>query len=82
MSYIPIKSDSTFKNIGIVALNVGIFARNLISPIYRVTGKFIAKPIHEFVFKNDPSPYKNNMYHRMIARRDYFYNAAKMRDEE
>lgn len=82
MPYIPTSRDSTLKNIGIVALNAGIFARNLISPIYRGVGRFIAKPIHKMIFKNDPSPYKNNMYHRMVARRDYFYNVAKKRDEE
>lgn len=70
--YIP-RQDGILKNIGRVALNAGIFTRNLVSPIYRGVGRFVAVPIHRLVVRDrDASPFRNNWYHRMVARRDYF----------
>ncbi len=70
--YIP-HQDGVLKNIGRVALNAGIFTRNLVAPIYRGVGRFVAVPIHRLVVRDrDASPFRNNWYHRMVARRDYF----------
>ena len=70
--YIP-RQDGILKNIGRGVLNVGIFARNLVAPIYRGIGRFVAQPIHRLITRGrDASPYKNNFYHRMVARREYF----------
>lgn len=70
--YIP-HQDGVLKNIGRVALNAGILTRNLVAPIYRGVGRFIAVPIHRLVVRDrDASPFRNNWYHRMVARRDYF----------
>ena len=47
--------------------------RNLVSPIYRGIGRYIAQPLHRLIINGkDASPYKNNWYHRMVARREYF----------
>ena len=81
MPYIP-KQDNLFKNIFRGALNVGIFARNVVAPVYRVIGKYVAQPIHRAIMNGrDGSPYRNNFYHRMLARRDYFADQARQEDD-
>ena len=80
MPYIP-KQEGVLKNIGRGLLNVGIFARNVVAPVYRFVGKFVAQPIHRLVTRGkDASPYRNNFYHRMVARREYFAEQARARD--
>lgn len=70
--YIP-RQQGTLKNIVRAVGNVGIFARNLVSPVYRVVGRYVAQPLHRAITRGrDASPYRNNWYHRMVARRDYF----------
>lgn len=70
--YIPVQ-PGIIRNIGRIVLNTGIFARNAVSPIYRGIGKYVAQPIHRVITRGkDASPYRNNWYHRMVARRDYF----------
>ena len=70
--YIP-RQTGVVRNIVRVVGNVGIFARNLVAPVYRGIGRFVAQPIHRLVTRGrDASPYRNNFYHRMVARRDYF----------
>ena len=82
MPYIP-KQEGVLKNIGRGILNVGIFARNVVAPVYRGIGKFIAQPIHRLVTGGkDASPYRNNFYHRMVARREYFEEQGRRRDIE
>ena len=72
MSYIA-KKPGVINNVLRVAGNVGIFARNLVSPIYRGIGKYVAQPLHRLrTGQKDASPYKNNFYHRVVARREYF----------
>ena len=81
MPYIP-RQDNFFKNVGRVVLNTAILARNIVAPVYRGIGRFVAQPIHRLVTgKRDASPYRNNAYHRMVARRDYFLEEARKRDE-
>lgn len=80
MPYIP-KQKGVVRNIGRAAANTGIFVRNVFTPVYRGIGKFVAKPIHRLVTGGkDASPYRNNPFHRMVARRDYFLEAAQERD--
>lgn len=80
--YIP-KQDGIMRNVGRGILNTGIFIRNLAAPVYRACGKYIGQPIHRFITRNsDASPYRNNIYHRMVARRDYFQANANQRDEQ
>ena len=51
--------------------------RNIVAPAYRFVGRFVAQPIHRLVTRGkDASPYRNNVYHRMIARREYFQDIA------
>ena len=70
--YIP-RQTGVLRNIGRGLLNVGIFGRNLVAPIYRFLGTHVAVPIHKMIHgDSDPSPFRNNLYHRMVARRDYF----------
>ena len=72
MPYIQ-RQPGVLRNITRVVGNVGIFARNLVAPVYRVIGRYVAQPIHRLVTGGrDASPYRNNFYHRMVARRDYF----------
>ena len=72
MPYIQ-RQPGVLRNIGRVVGNVGIFARNLVAPVYRVIGRYVAQPLHRLVTRGkDASPYRNNFYHRMVARRDYF----------
>ncbi len=72
MPYIP-KQTGAVKNIVRAVGNVGIFTRNLVSPVYRVVGRYVAQPLHRMITNNkEASPYRNNWYHRMVARRDYF----------
>lgn len=73
--YIP-SQPGVIRNIGRIVLNTGIFARNAVSPIYRGIGKYVAQPIHRAITRGkEASPYRNNWYHRMVARRDYFEEA-------
>ena len=82
MPYIP-RQQGILKNAGRVVLNAGILMRNIVAPVYRFIGKNIAKPLHRAITRGkDASPYKNNAYHRMVARRDYFADMARRRDEE
>lgn len=70
--YIP-KQQGVLKNIVRAVGNVGIFTRNVVSPVYRVIGRYVAQPVHRLVMGDrDASPFKNNLYHRMVSRRDYF----------
>ena len=72
MPYIQ-RQPGVLRNIGRVVGNVGIFARNLVAPVYRAIGRFVAQPLHRLMTRGrDASPYRNNFYHRMVARRDYF----------
>ena len=72
MPYIQ-RQPGVLRNIGRVVGNVGIFARNLVAPVYRAIGRFVAQPLHRLITRGrDASPYRNNFYHRMVARRDYF----------
>lgn len=82
MPYIP-QQQGLLKNIGRGILNVGIFARNVVAPVYRFIGRTIAQPFHRLVTGGkDASPYRNNFYHRMVARREYFAEQGRLRDEE
>ena len=81
MPYIP-RQRGLLRNAGRVLLNTGILARNIVAPVYRGIGRFVVQPIHRLVTGGkDASPYKNNAYHRMVARRDYFLDEARRRDE-
>lgn len=82
MPYIP-RQTGIIKNIGVGILNTGIFVRNIVAPVYRFVGTHVAQPIHRLITgQRDASPYRNNIYHRMVARRDYFADMARQRDEE
>ncbi len=82
MPYIP-RQKGILKNAGRVVLNGGILVRNIVSPVYRGIGKLVAQPVHRLIKGDrDASPYRNNLYHRMVARREYFEEKAKQRDEE
>ena len=82
MPYIP-QQQGLLKNIGRGILNAGIFARNVVAPVYRFIGRTIAQPFHRLVTGGkDASPYRNNFYHRMVARREYFAEQGRLRDEE
>lgn len=77
--YIP-KQTGTLRNIVRVVGNVGIFTRNTLSPIYRGVGKYVAQPLHRVITRGkDASPYRDNWYHRMVARRDYY---AEINEDE
>lgn len=80
MPYIP-RQRGILRNAGRILLNGGILLRNGMAPIYRGIGRFIAQPVHRLVTGGrDASPYRNNSYHRMVARRDYFLDEARRRD--
>lgn len=80
MPYIP-RQEGKIKNVLRVLGNAGIFARNAVAPIYRFIGKNIAQPLHRVITRGkDASPYRNNPYHRFVARRDYFNDIANQRD--
>lgn len=80
--YIP-RQTGVVKNVGRAVLNAGIFVRNAFAPVYRFIGKNVAQPLHRLITRGkDASPYKNNAYHRMVARRDYFADVARQRDED
>lgn len=62
--------------------NAGIFARNIVAPVYRTIGKYVAQPLHRMITGGkDASPYRNNPYHRFVARRDYFKANAAQNDQ-
>ena len=70
--YMP-RQSTALKNVARGIVNVFIFGRNLVAPVYRFIGRHVAVPIHKLIYGNsDPSPFRNNFYHRMVARRDYF----------
>lgn len=80
MPYIP-RQQGIIKNGLRVIGNVGIFARNAVAPIYRFIGRNIAQPLHRAITRGkDASPYRNNPYHRFVARRDYFKDVANQAD--
>lgn len=82
MPYIP-RQTGLLRNAGRVVLNAGIFVRNVFAPVYRFIGRNVAQPLHRLITRGrDASPYKNNAYHRMVARRDYFADIARQRDED
>lgn len=74
--YIP-RQAGVLRNVGRVILNAGILARNIVAPVYRVVGRFVAQPIHRLITRGrDATPYRNNIFHRMVARRNYFADKA------
>lgn len=76
MPYIQ-RQQGVLKNILRGVGNAAIFARNLVAPIYRLVGRTVAQPLHRLRTRGrDASPYKNNPYHRFVARRDYFNDMA------
>ena len=78
--YIP-RKQTFIANIGRAVANVGIFTRNIVAPAYRFVGKYVGQPLHKLITRNsDASPYRNNIYHRMVARRDYFEAEARKQD--
>lgn len=80
MPYIPKQTGIVRNGLRIVG-NAGIFARNLVAPVYRFIGKNIAQPLHRVITGGrDASPYRNNPYHRFVARRDYFKDVARQAD--
>lgn len=80
MPYIP-KQTGIMKNGLRLVGNAGIFARNLVAPAYRFVGKYVAQPLHRAITRGkDASPYRNNPYHRFVARRDYFKDIARQED--
>lgn len=80
MPYIP-KQTGIVKNGLRIAGNIGIFARNLVAPVYRFIGRNVAQPVHRLITGGkDASPYRNNPYHRFVARRDYFKDTAREND--
>lgn len=82
MPYIP-RQTGLLRNAGRLVLNTGIFVRNVFAPVYRFIGRNVAQPIHRLITRGkDASPYRNNAYHRMVARRDYFADVARQRDED
>lgn len=80
LPYIP-KQQGIWKNSLRIIGNAGILARNIVAPVYRFAGKYVAQPIHRAITRgNDASPYRNNPYHRFVARRNYFKDVAKQND--
>ena len=80
MPYIP-RQQGMVKNVLRVIGNAGIFARNAVAPIYGFIGRNIAQPLHRVIIRGkDASPYRNNPYHRFVARRDYFNDIANQQD--
>lgn len=78
--YIP-RQQGVIRNIGRGVVNAGIAIRNAVSPIYRAVGRHIVQPIYNRITRGrDSSPYRNNIYHRIVARRDYFRDLANQRD--
>lgn len=72
LPYIP-RQQGIFRNGIRIVGNTGIFIKNALAPIYRYIGRNIAQPLHRTITGNrDASPYRNNPYHRFVARRDYF----------
>lgn len=80
--YIP-RQQGVIRNIGRGVANFGIAIRNAVSPIYRAVGRHIVQPIYNRITRGrDSSPYRNNIYHRLVARRDYYREMANRRDEQ
>lgn len=80
MPYIP-RQQGIIKNGLRMIGNVGIFARNAVAPVYRFIGRHVAQPLHRAITRGkDASPYRNNPYHRFVARRDYFKDVANQAD--
>ncbi len=80
LPYIP-RQQGIVKNGLRVVGNVGIFARNIVAPAYRFVGKYVAQPLHRVITRGkDASPYRNNPYHRFVARRDYFKDVSNEND--
>lgn len=80
LPYIP-RQTGLVKNSLRLLGNAGIFARNLVAPVYRFVGKNVAQPLHRLITRGkDASPYRNNPYHRFVARRDYFKDIATQND--
>ena len=80
MPYIP-RQQGIIKNGLRLVGNAGIFARNAVAPIYRFIGRNVAQPLHRVVTRGkDASPYRNNPYHRFVARRDYFKDISSQND--
>ncbi len=76
MNYIQ-RQQGVLKNALRVVGNVGILAKNIVAPVYRFIGRTVAQPLHRLRTRGrDASPYKNNPYHRFVARRDYFNDVA------
>jgi len=80
LPYIPRQTGILRNGLRLVG-NAGIFTRNLLAPVYRFIGRNVAQPIHRLITRGkDASPYRNNPYHRFVARRDYFKDIAKQND--
>ena len=80
LPYIP-RQQGVLKNIGRVLANASIAFRNAFTPIYRGIGRFVAQPLHRLRTRGrDASPYRNNIHHRVVARREYFLDEANRRN--
>ena len=71
MAYRP-KEKGIIRNTARLGINTLIGLRNGMSYIYKGIGTHVVSPISSQFRKNDATPYRNNPYHRMVARREYF----------
>lgn len=80
LPYVP-KQNGILKNGLRILLNANILIKNAAGPAYRFVGRHVAQPLHRAITRGkDASPYRNNPYHRFVARRDYFKDIAKQND--
>ena len=76
---------SIVKNIGKAISNVFLAGRNyVLAPIDRAIGSHIAVPIHKILYKsekNSKGVYKGIPSHRYTARKDFFTQEKKRRNQ-